>query len=288
MDKESENSAFDIWPEPLEIDEFTVAPDEENEAEEDANLAADGKAPAKETEPGELEQLGDALEAMAEGKEPTVSSKAYKGLQKVLAKKDAQIAALEREYREALARIDQRQSQVEDRVSAVGEYTNLTFNQLTANLEDEPAERARLELLRKSAELETAKAQRAQQRQQPTAQPEPAAWEQELARQIAEESASFVGNMKLMAATIGVDPEDPNLDFGDVTETFNQRVVKFNNSVAAAQKAALEKEAQGVRGNPVTTRGANGGEPPVISDGLSPLERGSRQRSQVMRKAFSA
>jgi hypothetical protein len=294
LDKSGENP-FDIWGPPLELDEFSVAPEPENEDAEDATVpseltgtrtgSADGNAvkgaSAKETpEPDVLDRLGDELDALESGTEPTVSSKAYKGIQRALARRDAEMAALRQQYEQSLAR----QAKYEEDLASINAATNLNWKVLNSNLEDESRKEAELALLRQREQFRNEQQARAQQRPQATAQPEPEAWEINLAAAVEREAGLFESGLQELAQLAGVDPKSPALDYGQANETFNERVKRFNTSLRTAQKATEEAEVQAVRGKTVATRGANGGETPVSNSGLSDLQLGASQRSAQFRQ----
>lgn len=282
MDKEGENP-FDIWGPPLEIDEFSTAPELENEDAEDAISSEEPNASAKaktSPETDVLDRLGSELEELADGKDTSNSSKAIKGLQRVVARKDNEIATLRQQHQELLAR----QAALEEQQASLNSATALTWNVLNSNLEDESKREAELALLRQRDQYRIEQGQRAQQRQQATAQPEPDAWEVNLAAAVEREAGMFETGLQELAQLVGVDPKNPALDYGQKNETFNERIKRFNASLANAQKAAEEKEVAGVRGSAVATRGTNGGETPVANTGLSDLQLGAARRSAQFRQ----
>ncbi|MFA6135549.1 MAG: hypothetical protein WC869_16165, partial [Phycisphaerae bacterium] len=130
MDKSGENP-FDIWGPPLELDEFSVAPEPENEDAEDAIVPSEGASTKGTPEPDVLDRLGDELDALESGTEPTVSSKAYKGIQRALARRDAEMAALRQQYEQSLAR----QAKYEEDLASINAATNLNWKVLNSNLE---------------------------------------------------------------------------------------------------------------------------------------------------------
>lgn len=280
MDKSGENP-FDIWGPPLELDEFSVAPEPENEDAEDATIPSEEASAKKDPEPDVLDRLGEELDALESGTEPTVSSKAYKGIQRALARRDAEAANLRKQLEESLAR----QAKYEEDLSSINAATNLNWQVLNSNLEDESRKEAELALLRQREQYRIEQQARAQQRPQATPQQaEPEAWEINLAAAVEREAGLFESGLQELAQLAGVDPKSPALDYGQANETFNERVKRFNASLRTAKEATEEAEVQAVRGKTVATRGANGGDTPVANTGLSDLQLGASQRSAQFRQ----
>lgn len=281
-----ENSENDIWGNVDEIDELSTP---ENEQDEDAGLEK-----AK-PEPSELDRVAAELDDLADGKAPAEQSKIVKGIQRVVARKDNELKARDAQIAAQQAALDAyeaRMAQIEEQLLVTAEGATLTWDMLNANLEDDPRKEAELEAHRRNLAVQQKVAEQRTQRTQRQAPPPQQqyqpddAWEATLANQIALEQQEFANQARATATAFGVDPDNPALDYGLPTEKFNTRFAKLNASLSKARTASTEDAVKAVRGNPISTRGANSGEPVVSANtGLSALEIGSRQRLEMMRKA---
>lgn len=93
----------------------------------------------------------------------------------------------------------------------------------------------------------------------------------------------FEEGRKAAVKKLGLDPDDPRIDYGGRTEGILERMEKWENSVEklqAEKESKAEKEISSVRQRtqPVGTRSTGASAPVTGSDGLTRLERGIQAR----------
>ena len=276
----SESSPTDIFGDDASFDELEAFEFGENQDEEDAQSGQEQEQQAPPT-PDPLDVLAEELELSADGKESATPSKAYKGIQRTLAKRDREINELRAELSRREQADAQRWADNEDRLTMLGAGNDLIFDQFIQALEEEhrpnvqvaafqKQEQARQQIAQRRAQQQNA--QRAAQQQQAPMEP----WQVELTQRIAAEQQQFAQVSRSLVQVAGFDPDTEGLDYGSPDETFNARLMKLNASLEKAKTSGVKAKAEGLRGAPLQTRGATGSQPATSpAGGRSNLDAGA-------------
>ncbi len=242
-----------------------------NEGEKDEESPKPDEAKAKFDE-----WMNAELDAIERGDTET---KFYKGLQKVVNKKQAQIDELTKLVNQSVSKLQEYETMFESMGEGFEWLTKTTMNALPEDV----SKNALLELQGKRNEQLRKQLQARQGSTEVQAQQgdddEPA--------EVKAYKAKFLEGRKARAKRAGVDPDDPALDYGTPNEAIADRVEKFEASLdrllEKKEQERLDKVSQ--KNEVVGTRNAGGGTPKTVNyDGRDTLSRGAMQRLNELRK----
>lgn len=295
----------DIWGEEEDYEAlFRAEPDETEGNEDDGDGEAEDpetdddagdQQPQEEDLPPALLKRLEALQAEREEalinaiENGDTNNRVYKGLQKVIARKDREIDETSHALKDAIGKIQE----FEGLLSGLSEGVNwLSDTTLRALPEDDRKEaygnlqERRLKVLQQELERQQ---KAAPQQQQPPQEPPAESGDEDFQKLVAERSQAFVEGRRKAAERAGVSPDDADLDYGETGEGLVERLEKFEASLLKLLERGTEAKLDKVR--PKTqitpTRSSGGGNTPGLTGGDSLLERGARSRIDMMRKAGS-
>lgn len=278
-----------VWGTPVD---FSTEPDEQGEPSTENDGGGDGEpsdssSSTRESAPkipaAERAAWDDELEKFVNG---DTKSKLYPGFQRLVSKKDREIDGLT----EAL---QTQGRQVTDLMSALEELgigTNVLMKHLSGALPEEDVAKLRGDLLQAQNETLRKRGTKPAAPVAPVARQEPDRLpsSDDVMRMIEENDNKFVAGRQAAARKAGVDPADPALDYGSRDMVFADRLAVFEASLEKAGEAKLDADVRSVsqRKPVMSTSATSGGAPPRPrrDDGLTPLQRGARERVAELRK----
>ena len=223
------------------------------------------------------------VEAIASG-DP--NSGAYKGIQRVLAKRDRELA----ETRAALAQVLGSVSRLEDKGQDMDFITNIVKDML-----DEDGKKVYEDRYQKhrsdkkmTQQEQLLQALLMQSQGQPQFNPQvPMYGQMEEDPQIKEYRKQATTKLKAFAKNMGVDPNSQGLDYGDEDEALLTRMDKLAASVERVKNEQDDEEIDRVRRKSNVTQTRTRNEPVTKNDNYYPrdlLSRGTQKMVEQMRK----
>lgn len=219
----------------------------------------------------------DAIKAAI--KEALEGNEGYKGLQRAYAKS-------EREWGQKLSAKDAESAALRDQVSGLSDGFSFLNEKLMSILPDDEREKITRELSAKQIASLSKQVQELRTPRQPSFT-EPA-YDPDSDPILQKLRADALESLQETAQDRGLDPKDPRLDYGDVTESFPARLKKLNASAKKAAKEDDDKAADSVSPRvPMTpTRETNAGTPDQ-NFGKGLYERGAEEvMERLRREAF--
>lgn len=270
----SEDNDLDLW-EDDDIDDEELN-DDDDEFDYESLSASEKKRYNK-----IKQQVEDSVvKALSEG---DTESPVYKGMQKVVARKDREL----QQYQQALAGVIQQVQQQGERGEEVEFLREIVKDMLdddSRKVFEDKFERFN-EKRKGSKQEQLLQALLNQQGQQQI----PAYGRNEEDPQITQYRKEATNKLKAFAKRMGADPEKDNLDFGDEDEALLVRMDKLAASIERVTSEREERELSGVRrrGNQPNTRTRNdqGSRDSEFEYGRSILEKGSNALLKKMLKA---
>ena len=275
-----DEESFDLdWEDDFEDDEELDNDENDNNEEFDYNSLTSAEKRRYDKMKETIET--SVVEALSKGDQ---DSPIYKGMQKVVSRKDQELA----QYRQALAGVIQ---EVQNQREQGGELEFL--KDIVRDMLDDESKKQfedrfeRFNEKRKGTKTEQLLGQLLQQQQQKE-QTYPAYGQTEDDPQIVQYRKEATKKLQSFAKKMGVDPEKDGLDFGDESEALLTRMDKLAASIERVSAERDERDVASVRrrgSQPITrTRNdsaiANSGS--VYGEAL--LEKGSRAMLEKMRK----
>ena len=223
----------------------------------------------------------ELLEAIDKG---DTNNSFYKGLQKVVNKKQSAIEELQKLVEASQAKLQE----YEDQFEAMGEGMTWLTETTMGALPDNVSKEALLKLSQKANERLQGKLQGKAAQQAKPAERGDGNEQRDEPEEVKAYKAKFLNGRKEAAKRAGVNPDDSALDYGDYWEPVVERIEKFEASllklVEANEQARLAAVSQ--KNDVIGTRSAGGGNTKSAQyDGLDSLQRGARSRLSEMRKA---
>lgn len=290
-EKDSEAALGNAWG--TEVDYEAEFYKDEDEEDGDEELEDGEEETEEEDEEPDSNAESEAQKLFTKWQEDLVKSiedgnsdnAVYKGLQKVISRKDKDIDESKKLLDAAIARMDEYESLITQMNSGFGWLTETVFGAI----EDEEVKAKAIAKLQESqntflkGELEKAK----KPATKPAQQPQVSGNEDQMA-QVKKYVEEFIDGRKGRAKKAGVDPTDKRLDYGLDTEPIAARLAKFEDSLDKILEENDDEKIDGVRpkGKTIGTRSSSGGGKPVSSSGQgkSLLQRGSEDRIAMMKK----
>lgn len=257
------------------------AGDEEGESQdEQASNSEEGKKGEEpEADPTEAKfnkWVDELVESLEKG---DTNNKVYKGLQKVIGRKDGIISAQEAKL--ALAELKLREA--EDVATEMSQGMAWLSETLLENLPDDRRQDAANKLLQRQNQFLSGKL-----RQGAVAPPAQQAQPQdEASRKIAEYKQQFLDSRRAAVKRAGFNPDDPAIDYGDENDPLLSRIETFDASLEKLRLAKEEERIQKVSKKPpaAETRSGGGGIPAAeAAAGPDRLARGVNARLDKLRK----
>lgn len=271
---------FDLdWEDDFEDDEELDGDENDNDEEFDYNSLTSAEKRRYDKMKETIE--ASVVDALAKGDQ---SSPIYKGMQKVVNRKDQELA----QYRQALAGVIQ---EVQTQKEQGGEIEFL--KEIVRDMLDDESKKQfedrfeRFNEKRKGTKTEQMLSALLQQQQQKE-QNYPAYGQEEEDPQIIQYRKEATKKLQSFAKKMGVDPEKDGLDFGDESEALLTRMDKLAASIERVSAERDERDVASVRrrGNQPSTRTRNdsaiGNAGPMYGEAL--LEKGTRAMLEKMRK----
>ncbi len=267
------------WENDFEDDEELGDNEGNNEEEFDYNSLT----PAEKRRYDKMKETIEAsvVEALAKGDQ---SSPIYKGMQKVVSRKDQELA----QYRQALAGVIQEVQAQKEQGGEIEFLKDIVKDMLDDESKKQFEDRfERFNEKRKGNRTEQLLSALLQQQQQKEHN-YPAYGQEEEDPQITQYRKEATKKLHAFARKMGVDPEKDGLDFGDESEALLTRMDKL---AASIERVSVEKDERDVasvrrRGNQPATRTRN--DPAIIDAGAmygeALLEKGTRAMLEKMRK----
>lgn len=213
------------------------------------------------------------------------NNKVYKGLQKVIGRKDSVITAQEAK----LADAERRMREAEDHAVEVSEGMQWLTETLLENLPEEQRNAAVTKLLAKQNEfLRNKRPAPAQAVPVPQGTQGMTPEQVEAQQKIAQYKQQFLDSRKAAVVRAGLKPDDPLIDYGDENDTLLNRIDTFEASLEKAKEAAEKARIDKVSKKPpsTATRSGGGGVPKLDSvSGPDRLTAGANARLEKLRKA---
>ncbi|MEM4360514.1 MAG: hypothetical protein QXI19_06460 [Candidatus Caldarchaeum sp.] len=258
----------------------------EDETQEDESQA--GGEVGGEGEPPDIDKqikermnkyFEEVAEAIARGDADTPL---YKGLQRVISKKDREINALKQQLQAYTSQIAVLQKQME----LLGATSNALASSLYENLDDQSKSKLAQAINSIREQALSAMAQQQQPvvsshgRQPPVYQEEQEEDGEDLEELFRKLETEFVEGRKAFARKFGVDPNDKRLDYGSPGEPLTKRLAKFEESLEKILQERRKKVSSGPR-IPTNTGGTI-----EIPGGGDMLSLGADEILRELRKKF--
>jgi hypothetical protein len=226
----------------------------------------------------------EVAEAIARG---DANTPLYKGLQRVISKKDREINALRQQLQTYATQMSMLQKQME----LLGATSNALASSLYENLDDDSKTKLatsinaiREQALAAMAQQQPVQAPQATQGRQMAAyqnvEPDEDEEGEDLEELFRKLESEFVEGRKAFARKFGVDPNDKRLDYGSPGEPITKRLAKFEESLEKILQERRKKASSGPR-IPTNTGGAI-----EVPGGGDMLSLGADEILKELRKKF--
>lgn len=212
----------------------------------------------------------------------------YKGIQRVVSKKDKQYENLNSQYAKQGSELQELKRQFNDAI----EMFNYSSGVLYQNLPDNERQRVSAEIAARNTQRMQAQVEDMRRQMSAGSQSQVQPPQSDEFQEILEKARTEANDaLRETASQFGIDPSDSALDYGDPDETFGARLKKLNKSLTARRKEldAQDKEAVKPKVAVTPTRtGSGSGAGVPDSYGRTTLQRGSAKILERVREQMAA